>query len=196
MLKFPGSGPSGTSLHYWEQKSGTRIHSILCFPVLGYEHVDTWPLQGDKAFLLPRGDAQDPRLDTRLRSVMADEGSAVFQLQAADGDFPRDYRRLTQLYCMNGGHHLQILPDGKVQGLRDDGDAHSKTAQSSAHFHIQDRPALWCVYVLSDTTAVLDSKMTRSLPVWHWRCVGFKDEGKGVCVVNDFSGLCLERNKK
>uniref|UniRef100_A0A674MWR7 Fibroblast growth factor n=1 Tax=Takifugu rubripes TaxID=31033 RepID=A0A674MWR7_TAKRU len=38
------------------------------------------------------------------------------------GGFPRDYRRLTQLYCMNGGHHLQILPDGTVQGLRDDGD--------------------------------------------------------------------------
>uniref|UniRef100_A0A3Q1GKG1 Fibroblast growth factor n=1 Tax=Acanthochromis polyacanthus TaxID=80966 RepID=A0A3Q1GKG1_9TELE len=35
-----------------------------------------------------------------------------------------DYRRLTRLYCMNGGHHLQILPDGTVQGQRDDGDAH------------------------------------------------------------------------
>lgn len=63
---------------------------------------------------------------------MADEGTAVFEFQAADGEFPRDYRRLTQLYCMNGGHHLQILPDGKVQGLRDDGDAHSKTAELCA----------------------------------------------------------------
>uniref|UniRef100_H2T0J8 Fibroblast growth factor n=1 Tax=Takifugu rubripes TaxID=31033 RepID=H2T0J8_TAKRU len=43
----------------------------------------------------------------------------------SSGGFPRDYRRLTQLYCMNGGHHLQILPDGTVQGLRDDGDAHT-----------------------------------------------------------------------
>ena len=29
MLKFPGSSPSGTSLHYWEQESGTRIFAIL-----------------------------------------------------------------------------------------------------------------------------------------------------------------------
>ncbi|CAF99073.1 unnamed protein product, partial [Tetraodon nigroviridis] len=49
---------------------------------------------------------------------MADEG-------AAGGAFPRDYRRLARLYCMNGGHHLQILPDGTVRGLRDDGDAHT-----------------------------------------------------------------------
>uniref|UniRef100_H2T0J9 Fibroblast growth factor n=1 Tax=Takifugu rubripes TaxID=31033 RepID=H2T0J9_TAKRU len=35
-------------------------------------------------------------------------------LTAVGGGFPRDYRRLTQLYCMNGGHHLQILPDGTV----------------------------------------------------------------------------------
>uniref|UniRef100_A0A3B5A819 Fibroblast growth factor n=1 Tax=Stegastes partitus TaxID=144197 RepID=A0A3B5A819_9TELE len=28
-----------------------------------------------------------------------------------------DYRRLTRLYCMNGGHHIQILPDGTVQGI-------------------------------------------------------------------------------
>lgn len=145
MFKFPSSGPLGTSLHYWEQESGTRIRSMLCSSVLGYEHVDTWPLQGDTALFLPRGDAQDPRLVARLRSVMADGDTAGFEFQAADGDFPRDYRRLTRLYCMNGGHHLQVLPDGKVQGLRDDGDVHSKTAASSAHFHIQDRPALWCV---------------------------------------------------
>ncbi|KAK2849274.1 hypothetical protein Q5P01_009108 [Channa striata] len=35
---------------------------------------------------------------------------------------PWDYRRLTRLYCMNGGHHLQILPDGTAQGQRDVGD--------------------------------------------------------------------------
>ncbi|XP_003970487.1 putative fibroblast growth factor 1 [Takifugu rubripes] len=56
---------------------------------------------------------------------MADDGAAAFDVQAVGGGFPRDYRRLTQLYCMNGGHHLQILPDGTVQGLRDDGDAHT-----------------------------------------------------------------------
>ncbi|TWW55027.1 putative fibroblast growth factor 1 [Takifugu flavidus] len=61
---------------------------------------------------------------------MADDGAAAFDVQAVGGGFPRDYRRLTQLYCMNGGHHLQILPDGTVQGLRDDGDAHSKTADT------------------------------------------------------------------
>lgn len=93
--------------------------------------------------------------------MMADDGAAVFEVQAVGGGFPRDYRRLTQLYCMNGGHHLQILPDGTVQGLRDDGDAHSKTA----HFHIQERPAPWCVHAPPDTAGVSDSKITRSLPV-------------------------------
>uniref|UniRef100_A0A8C4E1Q6 Fibroblast growth factor n=1 Tax=Dicentrarchus labrax TaxID=13489 RepID=A0A8C4E1Q6_DICLA len=38
--------------------------------------------------------------------------------------------RLTRLYCMNGGYHLQILPDGTVQGQRDDRDAHSKTLKA------------------------------------------------------------------
>uniref|UniRef100_A0A3Q3IRF3 Fibroblast growth factor n=1 Tax=Monopterus albus TaxID=43700 RepID=A0A3Q3IRF3_MONAL len=37
----------------------------------------------------------------------------------------RGYRRLTRLYCMNGGHHLQIVPDGTVQGLRDDRDVYT-----------------------------------------------------------------------
>ncbi|KAM3867096.1 putative fibroblast growth factor 1 [Diretmus argenteus] len=36
-----------------------------------------------------------------------------------------DYRNLTRLYCMNGGHHLQLLPDGTVQGERDAGDVHT-----------------------------------------------------------------------
>lgn len=76
---------------------------------------------------------------------MADEG-------AAGGAFPRDYRRLARLYCMNGGHHLQILPDGTVRGLRDDGDAHSKSAEMCA-FSLQDGPAPRCVCVPSDTAA-------------------------------------------
>lgn len=77
----------------------------------------------------------------------------------------RDYRRLTRLYCMNGGHHLQILPDGTVQGQRDDRDVHSKTAAHSA-FNIQVRPSVWCVHVLS------------------CRCVRFKEQEGAICPVN------------
>lgn len=39
--------------------------------------------------------------------------------------FLPDYRRLTRLYCMNGGHHLQIRPDGTVRGQREDRDVHT-----------------------------------------------------------------------
>uniref|UniRef100_A0A3Q4AMJ0 Fibroblast growth factor n=1 Tax=Mola mola TaxID=94237 RepID=A0A3Q4AMJ0_MOLML len=57
---------------------------------------------------------------------MADEQEAsVSAHRAVQGDLLRDYRRLTRLYCTNGGHHLQILPDGTVQGRRDGGDAHT-----------------------------------------------------------------------
>ncbi|KAM6923468.1 putative fibroblast growth factor 1 [Xenentodon cancila] len=56
---------------------------------------------------------------------MADEETRVPVDRSPDGGLPlRDYRRLTRLYCMNGGHHLQILPDGTVQGQRDERDAH------------------------------------------------------------------------
>ncbi|XP_047441485.1 putative fibroblast growth factor 1 [Mugil cephalus] len=57
---------------------------------------------------------------------MADGAMFSVQDQAVDGGLQRlDYRRLTRLYCMNGGHHLQILPDGTVTGQRDDGDVHT-----------------------------------------------------------------------
>ncbi|GAA6226319.1 putative fibroblast growth factor 1 [Lates japonicus] len=57
---------------------------------------------------------------------MADEEVFTAEDQTVDGGLlPRDYRRLTRLYCMNGGHHLQILPDGTVQGQRDGGDVHT-----------------------------------------------------------------------
>ncbi|XP_026213644.1 putative fibroblast growth factor 1 [Anabas testudineus] len=57
---------------------------------------------------------------------MADEEMFVVEDQTGNSGPPlRDYRRLTRLYCMNGGHHLQILPDGTVQGQRDDRDVHT-----------------------------------------------------------------------
>lgn len=56
------------------------------------------------------------------------DGDAGEQLQGVDfSALLPDYRRLTRLYCMNGGHHLQLLPDGTVQGQRDDRDVHSKS---------------------------------------------------------------------
>ncbi|TRY81304.1 hypothetical protein DNTS_012135, partial [Danionella cerebrum] len=36
----------------------------------------------------------------------------------AEQSYPRDYQKLTRLYCMNGGFHLQILQDGTVAGTR------------------------------------------------------------------------------
>ncbi|XP_068182229.1 putative fibroblast growth factor 1 [Antennarius striatus] len=42
--------------------------------------------------------------------------------QAVSVGLTLDHRRL---YCMNGGHHLQIQADGTVRGQRDDGDAHT-----------------------------------------------------------------------
>ncbi|KAM3612626.1 uncharacterized protein V6R79_011536 [Siganus canaliculatus] len=53
------------------------------------------------------------------------EVSASDEQQTVDSGPLRDYRRLTRLYCMNGGHHLQILPDGTVHGQRDGEDAHT-----------------------------------------------------------------------
>lgn len=31
-----------------------------------------------------------------------------------------------RLYCMNGGHHLRILEDGAIEGIRDENDLYSK----------------------------------------------------------------------
>ncbi|XP_062309484.1 putative fibroblast growth factor 1 [Osmerus eperlanus] len=37
----------------------------------------------------------------------------------------QDYRPVTRLYSMNGGHHLRILPDGTVTGSRQENDIHA-----------------------------------------------------------------------
>lgn len=57
---------------------------------------------------------------------MTEGGAEVVRLHQLEEDQLKDYRRRTRLYCMNGGHHLQILPDGRVQGQRDEEDVHSK----------------------------------------------------------------------
>ncbi|XP_056296207.1 putative fibroblast growth factor 1 [Pseudoliparis swirei] len=54
-----------------------------------------------------------------------EEVFASEQEQAVDSGPLGDFRRRTRLYCMNGGHHLQMLPDGTVQGQREDRDAHT-----------------------------------------------------------------------
>ncbi|XP_039976171.1 putative fibroblast growth factor 1 [Xiphias gladius] len=56
---------------------------------------------------------------------MADGQVSAAEDESVDGGLLGDYRRLTRLYCMNGGHRLQILPDGTVRGQRDDGDVHT-----------------------------------------------------------------------
>lgn len=66
---------------------------------------------------------------------MADEDVSVAEERAA----LRDYRRLTRLYCVNGGHHLQILPDGTVRGQRDGGDVHGEAAAHCAFLSSRSR---------------------------------------------------------
>lgn len=96
---------------------------------------------------------------------MAD-GDTVVDLSVGDSS-PlqlRDYRRLARLYCMNGGHHLQILPDGTVQGQREESDAHSKI---TARFNIQVRPAAWRVHFLCCRCSRLKRHASISLFKWN-----------------------------
>ncbi|XP_024139985.2 putative fibroblast growth factor 1 [Oryzias melastigma] len=85
--------------------------------------------RSEQAPLLPS--VKPPHAVSRSRlflSSMADAEAA--EMTAVRGQSPGggppllDYRRLTRLYCRNGGHHLQIPPDGTVRGERDERDAH------------------------------------------------------------------------
>ncbi|KAK5620401.1 putative fibroblast growth factor 1 [Crenichthys baileyi] len=60
-----------------------------------------------------------------LRMMADGEAFAAADRVMDGGPTLRDYRRPTRLYCMNGGYHLQVLPDGTVQGQRDEQDVHT-----------------------------------------------------------------------
>lgn len=148
---------------------------------LVHEHVNTWPLRDwtrrgtEPAGLIPqivphRKPSINPPVDPAAvcpLSRMTDEQLFVPQEEQAVAGGPlRDFRRLTRLYCMNGGHHLQILPDGTVQGQREDGDAHSKRLQ---HKHFTSRSDLQHDAFTSSTAAVSGSK-TQACYLLMWGC--------------------------
>ena len=57
-----------------------------------------------------------------MKTRMADGDAVVSSTGTAryDHNMLPDYTNRIRLYCLNGGHHLQMLPDGTVQGQRED----------------------------------------------------------------------------